>query len=794
MNLPAASPIARRRAFLALLAGCALLVAGAPAAGASTATYGAQFAVDDVDPWGGAGGAVHSARELYETPAWNVNGGASDSDTFLDMKFGGSIGGSTTGQLGLEFGYDASNGKLDIDYPALVDVTYPEDETYFPGDTIRIDTVNRSTAGTFDFDPGDQAYDITSSLAFTASASGELCFIGCGSFDFFPPILVPRTELEVLSARAGAGVYGTNVYTPPPGAAAAHVTGNVTPLKPDVSLDVATQGQMYANSSQDFAGIDMDIDAFSKYPFGKSVGGRGVALSYDVFDGKLHLAAKEQHTFDFKPAVRMTFDFPRSVGYRVVTAGAPGALQTGTSATINAGQSLDLVVPVDLTQPFSITPTLSLQNSLQHKLVHDYRLSGEIKVLQANATIDGWEVAGTTVVPDISFGFGPVYRTSIPIPVATTPTLFDDTWAVPFASHVQAARAFDPENIPVADAGGPYDVNEGSQIDLDATASFDYDADDDPLLTYAWSLDSPGTLEATGVTPQFDALDGDHTYVATVKVCDLKRNCHSDTAKVNVHNVVPSHVLDTASTIAFGVGQAYLGRVGVPVTHAATAGDTGTDDTTYTWAAGAFAAWTPPGTTYFNNGASPDPDMSAFGTLPFPTSSSSSVTFSQPGVFDLVLVVSDDDGGATTTSVPVLLADTSTTHRPSGWFKQQYSLQGARKLTTTQLDAYLAFTRAGSSYWSERQPLTTHADAYAVLQKLDTTGSTVLDQARASTLTAWLNVASGAVAFNKPLPTRVQQPGRITTADALRELEGVMAGPATHAQLVAAMQLANAIG
>jgi hypothetical protein len=262
-----------------------------------------------------------------------------------------------------------------------------------------------------------------------------------------------------------------------------------------------------------------------------------------------------------------------------------------------------------------------------------------------------------------------------------------------------------------------------------------------------------------------------------------------------VHNVAPSHLLDTSSTLAFGVGQAFLGRIGVPVTHNATARDAGTDDTTYTWSAGAFAAWAPAATTLFNNGAAVDLNPSPFGVLPFVTASSSTVTFSQPGVYDLKLVVSDDNAGSTSTTVPVLLADSSTTYRPYGWFKQQYSLKGVRVLSDTQLDAYLAFTRAGSSYFAERQALATSADAYAVLQRLDTAGVTALDQARASTLTAWLNVASGAVGFQSQLPARVRKTGRTTTAHALREVEAVMANPASSTkQLLDAMQLANAIG
>lgn len=782
---------------------CALLVA-APSAHAQTLSYTAQFAVDDVDPWGGSG--VDRASELYEV-SWNENGYAADKESLGGAEFGGHIGGATSGRLGIEFGYDASAGTLDIDYPALVDVTYPEDETYFPGDTIRISTVNRSSAGSFDFHPGAQDYTVTGGLALAASASAELCFVSCfGSFDLFPSISAPYTTLDIVDAHANAGQYG-DIWDPPLGASSAHVSGDVNLSKPDVSLDVADQGRMMAASSASFSSLELDVDAFSRYPFGKSFSSNGMAMSYDVLDGRIGVNGEENHTFDFRPVVKLTFAFPRQLDYHVVAAdGTVGPKQSGDSATIVAGESLDLVLPVDQTQPFAITPTMTLTNTINHTLQHVYQVQGTIKILRASAGIPGFTVIPEICIdfgelgeactpalefPGLSFGMGPVYQTAIPI-TTTRPNLFDRTWAIPFAPHAQDPRGFDPENIPVAHAGGPYDVDEGSSIDLDATAS--YDLDDDDVLTYAWVLDQAGSLEADGPTPTFDALDGDQTYLATLTVCDLNRNCHSDTATVNVHNVAPTHVLDTSATISFGVGQAFLTRVGVPVTHAATASDVGTDDTTYTWAAGPFATWTPATTTYFNDGVATDPDPSPFGTLPFATSSSSSVTFAQPGIAELVLVVNDDDDGSTSTTVPMLIADTSTTYQSYGWFKQQYSLAGARKLSTTQLDAYLAFTRSGSSWFEERDTLQTSADAYAVLQRLDDRKVTTTDQTRAFVLTAWLNVASGAIDFHAPLPARMVVDGRSTVADALREIERTLLDPAaTPKQMLGAMQLAKSI-
>ena len=64
---------------------------------------------------------------------------------------------------------------------------------------------------------------------------------------------------------------------------------------------------------------------------------------------------------------------------------------------------------------------------------------------------------------------------------------------------------------PVADAGGPYTVDEGSSVTLDGSAS---DASSLDTFSYAWDFDGDGEYDdATGQTPSFSAatLDGPTT-------------------------------------------------------------------------------------------------------------------------------------------------------------------------------------------------------------------------------------------------------------------------------------------
>ena len=107
------------------------------------------------------------------------------------------------------------------------------------------------------------------------------------------------------------------------------------------------------------------------------------------------------------------------------------------------------------------------------------------------------------------------------------------------------------DNLPVADPGGPYTVDEGGSIFLDGSRSSDPDAGD-AIVLYEWDLDGDGIFGETGdsaargdeigISPMFSAvgLDGPDTWTVRLQVTDSHGGKSSfQPAEVQITNVAP---------------------------------------------------------------------------------------------------------------------------------------------------------------------------------------------------------------------------------------------------------------
>jgi PKD repeat protein len=128
----------------------------------------------------------------------------------------------------------------------------------------------------------------------------------------------------------------------------------------------------------------------------------------------------------------------------------------------------------------------------------------------------------------------------------------DDDGAV---SEPDSAEVIITNREPVSDAGGPYNVDEGSSITLDGSGSSDPDG---TIAEYSWDLDGDGLYgDAAEQNPTFDAsnLDGPSTVNISLLVTDDDGASASSDTTVTINNVAPSadaggpYSVDEGSTI-----------------------------------------------------------------------------------------------------------------------------------------------------------------------------------------------------------------------------------------------------
>ena len=102
---------------------------------------------------------------------------------------------------------------------------------------------------------------------------------------------------------------------------------------------------------------------------------------------------------------------------------------------------------------------------------------------------------------------------------------------------------------PVADANGPYVVNESAVVTFDASGSFDPDGN---IILYEWDLDEDGAyIDATGVTATYVYNDNYFITIA-VRVTDEVGDTDIDTSTVTINNVPPDVDAGPDATIIEG--------------------------------------------------------------------------------------------------------------------------------------------------------------------------------------------------------------------------------------------------
>ncbi len=190
---------------------------------------------------------------------------------------------------------------------------------------------------------------------------------------------------------------------------------------------------------------------------------------------------------------------------------------------------------------------------------------------------------------------------------------------------------------PTVDAGPDQTVNEGDTVVFSGSYT---DPGTDDTHTIEWYFGDGWSI--TGMLTTGHVYGDNGVYTVTLTITDDDGGTGSDTLTVTVNNVVPS-------VVPLGP---FIVDEGAPLVLTASATDPGSDDLTVEWE---FQLGPATSTTYFNDGLSPDPYPSPWGTYPFTVTDTVSTAYGDNGVYTLSFTATDDDGGSTeyTTTITV---------------------------------------------------------------------------------------------------------------------------------------------
>ena len=330
-------------------------------------------------------------------------------ETWNESQTVGSISGSPPFAFGAEFDINTwleigsifrihgfNNGWVDVFYPVKIDLTFPDDHTFNPGQTVTINTSYQVLPGwelNTDF-PDAGMIKLLFNYGFGINADATICVFDCFTVPFLN-INVPTDSITLFELNTITNEYTYPWWNSVDGFHFAHDT--LLPIHIDFWNEIGLTGEitmpyvittdyldpatkcLYADGDSTYIFFNLDLIQFLSVILGPPVSdilsqltgtidlGGGVSIDYSLLTISLDLTSTMIQNFSFCPIIWTEFDFPADMEYTVTDPNNGNSVEdSGISDTIIVHTDYDL----NFKYPCTGYDTMDI--GLAHHLTNDF--------------------------------------------------------------------------------------------------------------------------------------------------------------------------------------------------------------------------------------------------------------------------------------------------------------------------------------------------------------------------------------------------------------------------------------
>lgn len=349
-----------------------------------TLTHEIDYHTENQNMWGPNGDPFNLDfdYELFSI-AWDTGFAAGQMTEILGEQFGVALEASTWGEIASHFSmHGFTTGWVDVDYPATVHLTFPEDYTFAPGEIITINS-NYEVRDGWRLDTHYPHAGVTTldlDFGFGADMDVIVCAMNCDTIDVFPDIDIPTDSITIfhLNGYTGETVYpcfdengdfqfchDSVLPIEIPDYWDIGLTGEITLPYVETEDYLGPDKCLYAQGDSSYLFLNLDILQFLSAiaglippPQGPAIeqaiefmngtytipiaGDVEATIEYSLLTAEMDISSTQQQDFTFCPTIWANLDFPTALNYTVTDPDSGFVIDQGSSDLISFPVDNDL--------------------------------------------------------------------------------------------------------------------------------------------------------------------------------------------------------------------------------------------------------------------------------------------------------------------------------------------------------------------------------------------------------------------------------------------------------------------